>query len=79
MLYLSPIYWRGGTVMPAPRRVKYWEGLDSIAESGVFTVDTTGWRVIGGSISICGATTVGSYAGIGGAVTIGSAGGCERT
>jgi hypothetical protein len=64
--------------MPAPRRVKYWEGLDSIADNGVFTVDTTGWRVIGGSISICGATMVGSYTGAAGAAMIGSAAGCER-
>ena len=61
MLYLSPIYWRGGTVILAPRRVKYWEGLDSIADSGVFIVDTTGCRLIGGSI--CGEFTC-SYTGV---------------
>ena len=64
---LVRIYCRGGTVMPTPRRVKYWDGFDSMADNGVLTVETTGC-LVGGSISCTGVgceSGAGSYAGVG--------------
>ena len=57
--------------MPAPRRVKYWEGFDSIADRGVFTVDTTGWRLTGACA--CGCGVIGVYTAIGEAGAVGVA------
>ena len=74
------IYCRGGTVMPTPRRVKYWDGFDSMADNGVLTVETTGC-LVGGSISCTGVgceSGAGSYAGAG-AAAIGVAGGSDET